>query len=68
MCKSRKDNQDKYRDLGHVKILTMLSSNLTDESKGVYLDAPFYRFENIQVGKIYLHQTIKIEGIWIWQL
>ena len=67
MCNNRKDNDNRLRDLTHVKILTMYASNLTDISKGIYLDNPFYRFENATPGKSYLFKTIKIEGVWVRQ-
>ena len=65
MCKSRKDNDNRNKDLNHVKILAFRFGFTMNCSMGIYQDGEFYRFEN-KGNRDYVNYTIQFNDGWKW--
>jgi len=67
MCLSREKDIARATDLNHVKTLAKATSNIRNESVGVWKDGSLYRFETIQAGRLYICITVKTGDVWTWQ-
>ena len=65
MCNNRRDNMERSNDLNHIKILAKMTSNLRNESIGIYKDKG-YSFEPISK-RTYIMRTVNVNGIWTWE-
>ena len=61
-CKNTNINNEKRKDLSHMKIICVYSSNITDEPRGLIEINGLYYIEPVVSGTQYTCVTVKINN------
>ena len=59
-CRNTNINNEKRKDLNHMKIMCVYSSNITDEPHGLIEINGLYYIEPVVAGTEYVCKTVKI--------
>lgn len=61
-CKNTNIITEKRKDLNHMKIMCVYSSNITDEPRGIVEINGLYYIEPVITGTEYICTTVKIDN------